>query len=68
MLADTQSYARAAQHLGLSISELKAKIESLESKLCLYIFELRDGSPSLTQDGFYLIEQFREALSRRGGT
>jgi DNA-binding transcriptional LysR family regulator len=63
-LAETQSYDLAAERLGLSVSELKTQIDSLESKLCLLIFELSEGSPLLTQDGQYLVELFRDALSR----
>jgi DNA-binding transcriptional LysR family regulator len=66
-LADARSYELAAERLGLSVPELKAQIDSLESKLCLLIFELSKGRPSLTQDGRYLIELFREALSRHEG-
>ncbi len=63
-LAETQSYDRAAQQLGLSVIELKVQIEILESQLCLIIFEMEGGSPSPTQDGRYLIGLFREALLR----
>jgi DNA-binding transcriptional LysR family regulator len=66
-LAETQSYDRAAQRLGLSVSELETQIESLESKLCLFIFQRNNDGALLTEDGRYLIELFREALSRHEG-
>ena len=67
ILAESQSYERAARRLGISVSELGTEIESLESKLCLFIFQRNKDLALVTEDGGYLIGLFREALSRHEG-
>ena len=64
-LADTLNYEQAADRLGITVFELKSQIEEMESKLCLLIFRVEQGRPSLTEDGRYLIQAFRTVLSGR---
>ena len=63
-LAETLNYERGAERIGVDASELEARIKALECKLCLTIFIGEQGTLSLTDEGRYLIQVFRTALSR----
>lgn len=66
-LSNSQDYARAAETLGISPSDLRRQIEDLESLLCLRIFDPERSSPELTNEGRFLIVEFRKALARIDG-
>jgi hypothetical protein len=62
-LAETLDYAQAAKRLGIGVLELKSQIKVLEAQLCLFIFREESGHLRLTEDGQYLIQAVRDALS-----
>jgi DNA-binding transcriptional LysR family regulator len=64
ILAETLNYVQAAERLGISVPDLRNQIEALESQLCLRLFSAERGVLLLTDDGRYLIQAFRAALSR----
>jgi DNA-binding transcriptional LysR family regulator len=64
-LAEMLNYDQAAKRLGITPSELKRQIETLEAGLSLSIFKVVQDVPSLTADGRYMIQVFRGALSQR---
>jgi DNA-binding transcriptional LysR family regulator len=65
VLADTRDYTKAAKVLRVTVQEVKQQIEALQSTLCLLIFEQEETLPTLTVDGRFLIQRFREALAHR---
>ena len=65
-LATTLDYALAAELLDLSETELRVQIGSLEDRLYVRLFQLDCKKPVLTDEGRYLIQAMREALSRAG--
>lgn len=66
-LSESLDYDHAAETLGISTSELRRQIIDLESRLCLRIFEPERSSPELTNEGRFLIGEFRKALARIDG-
>ncbi len=61
-LAEVLDYSRAAESLNLTTLALKKRIEELEERLCIHVFEPGQERPQLTDDGRFLIRAFREAL------
>ncbi len=62
-LAEVLDYPRAAESLNLTILALTTRIEELERKLCIHIFEPGQERPQLTDDGRFLIKAFRQAVA-----
>lgn len=63
VLTDELDYARAAEKLNLTSSELRKQVSTLETQLCLHIFKPRQKRVELTEEGQFLIRAFREALA-----
>ncbi len=62
-LADELDYTRAANKLNITSAELRKQVSSLETLLCLQIFEPRQRKVELTSDGQFLIRLFRKAVA-----
>lgn len=62
-LAEELDYARAAEKLGITTSELRTQMSTLETLLCLHIFKPGQKRVELTDDGKFLVKAFREAIA-----
>jgi DNA-binding transcriptional LysR family regulator len=60
-LAEELDVERAAQRLQISVPELKERIDQLECKLSLVLFEWDSHHVALTADGNLYIEQLRKS-------
>ena len=65
-LATTLDYARAAESLKVSDSELRGQVKALEDHLCVHLFEPDSDPPVLTDEGHFLIQGMRQLLARVG--
>ena len=60
-LAEELDVERAAQRLQISVPELKERIDQLECKLSLVLFEWDSHHVALTAAGYLYIEQLRKS-------
>lgn len=63
-LAESQNFDRAAVTLGITSAEVKNRIRELEERLCLNLFMPEAETPTLTDEGRFLVQAFRKALAR----
>ncbi len=62
-LAEQLDYARAAEQLKVSSSELRKQVSALETQLCFHIFKPRQKKVELTDEGQFLIEVFSKSVA-----
>lgn len=65
VLSEVLDYERAANSLNISVGDLRTRIEELERRLCIHIFEPGRIELELTTEGRILISAFRKWLASR---
>lgn len=62
-LADELDHSRAAEKLNVTPAELRKRVSTLETQLCVYIFRPQQRRVELTPEGKFLIKAFRESVA-----